>query len=214
MPQRTDAPVQQKLWQPPLKSNAVQIRRVNTAFDEAKVIATQVLAFGTDPVARWIYPDPLQYLTYFPQFVRTFGNKALEHKTTFFADRYIGAAFWFPPGVEADSEPLIDLLENSVAKPEQDDLFHVLEEMSHYHPRQSHWYLAILGVEPTQQSKGYGSALLQPILQECDRTRTPAYLEAFNSSNLPFYKRYGFEQIGLIQAGNSPPIFPMLRLPR
>jgi len=214
MSQRTYAPIQQKLWQPPLKSNAVQIRRVTTAFDETKVIATQVLAFGNDPVARWLYPDPLQYLTYFPQFVRTFGNKALEHKTTYFADRYIGAAFWFPPSVEPDGDPLIDLLENSVAKPEQDDLFQVLEEMSHFHPHQPHWYLAILGVEPTQQGKGYGSALLQPILQECDRTDTPAYLESSKPDNLPFYNRYGFEQIGLIQVGSSPPIFPMLRLPR
>jgi hypothetical protein len=33
-------------------------------FDHA--IATLVLAFGTDPVARWMYGDPHQYLLHIP----------------------------------------------------------------------------------------------------------------------------------------------------
>jgi hypothetical protein len=30
-------------------------------------IGTLVLTFGTDPVARWIYDDPHQYLRHIPQ---------------------------------------------------------------------------------------------------------------------------------------------------
>lgn len=48
----------------------------------------------------------------------------------------------------------------------------------------------------------------------CDRDGTLAYLESSNPKNIPLYERHGFELLGTIQAGNSPPIFPMLRKPR
>lgn len=185
-----------------------------TVSDEADVIATEVLTFCTDPIMRWMYPEAHQYLTYFPQFVRTFGGKAFEHNTAYCIDGYTGAALWFPPGVEADIDPLVALFQHSVAKQEQVALFTILEQMGHYHPTQPHWYLSILGVEPTQQGKGYGSALMQHVLQECDRTFLPAYLESSKATNIPFYERHGFELLGTIQAGTSPPLFPMFRHPQ
>jgi GNAT superfamily N-acetyltransferase len=185
-----------------------------TAYDIADVVAVEVLAFNTDPIARWLYPEPDQYLTYFPQFVRTFGGKAFEQNTAYYLDDYIGAALWFPPDTEADAELLIDLIQRSVAEQDQADLFDFLEQMGHYHPTEPHWYLAILGVQPNRQSKGYGAALVQNILQECDRTQIPAYLESSNPRNVSFYQRHGFEVIGTIQAGASPTIFPMIRYPQ
>jgi Uma2 family endonuclease len=47
-----------------------------------------------------------------------------------------------------------------------------------------------------------------------DRDRIPAYLEASKPANIPFYARHGFEVIGTIQIGASPPIFPMVRYPQ
>ena len=44
--------------------------------------------------------------------------------------------------------------------------------------------------------------------------RVPAYLEATTPRNRSLYERLGFEQIGTIQVGSSPPIFPMTRKPR
>lgn len=185
-----------------------------TAADITDVVAVEVLAFSIDPIARWLYPEPDQYLTYFPQFVRTFGGQAFEQNTAYYLDNFVGAALWFPPGVEPDAEPLIDLIQQSVAEQNQADLFAFLEQMGHYHPTEPHWYLSILGVEPNRQSKGYGSVLIQNILQECDRFQTPAYLESSNPRNVPFYQRHGFEVIGTIQAGTSPTMFPMMRYPQ
>lgn len=179
----------------------------------ADIVAVEVLAFNADPMSRWLYPEPRQYLTYFPQFISIFGGKAFKHNTAYYIDDYIGAALWFPPGIEPDVEPLVDLIGHSVAEQKQADMFAVLEQMEHHHPTEPHWYLAILGVEPKQQGKGYGSALIQNILQECDRTQTLAYLESSNPSNVPFYERHGFEAIGTIQAGTSPTLFPMIRYP-
>ncbi|NJP12337.1 MAG: GNAT family N-acetyltransferase [Leptolyngbyaceae cyanobacterium RU_5_1] len=173
-----------------------------------------VLAFSRDPSARWMYPNPYHYLTHFPRFVQAFGGNAFAQETAYWIDGYAGAALWFPPGVEPDADSVIDVLEQTTAESEQADLFAVFELMGHYHPDQPHWYLSIIGVKPTQQGKGYGSALMQPVLMQCDRDRIPAYLESSNPANIRFYERHGFEVLGTIQVGSSPPIFPMLRHPQ
>lgn len=184
-----------------------------TESNVADVVAVGVLAFNADPASRWLYSEPRQYLTYFPQFISLLGGKAFEHNTAYYIDDYVGVALWVPPGIEPDAQALVDLIQHSVAEQKQADMLAVLEQMEHYHPTEPHWYLAILGVEPKQQGKGYGSALIQNILQECDCTQTPAYLESSNPSNVPFYERHGFETIGTIQAGTSPTLFPMIRYP-
>jgi ribosomal protein S18 acetylase RimI-like enzyme len=178
------------------------------------ITASLVLAFINDPAMRWMYPDPYQYLAYFPRFIEVFGGKAFARKTAYFIDGYCGAALWFPPGVEPDVEPLIKLLEQSIFESDRADMFAVLEQMDRYHPKEYHWYLSLIGVEPTQQGKGYGSALMQQVLTQCDRDRIPAYVEASKPANVLFYERHGFQAIGTIQAGKSPPIFPMIRQPQ
>jgi hypothetical protein len=41
-------------------------------------IATLVLAFATDPVARWMYDDPHQYLLHIPRLFRALGKNSFE----------------------------------------------------------------------------------------------------------------------------------------
>ena len=184
------------------------------AADEAPVIDVVVLAFGADPTARWLYPDPYQYLTHFPPFVRAFGGGAFAQGSAYYVDGYAGAALWLPPGVHVDEDVLIPLLKRTVAERELADAFAVFEQMGRYHPSEPHWYLPLIGVDPTQQGKGYGSALMQHALLPCDRDHTLAYLESSNPANIPLYQRHGFTLLGTIQVGASPPLFPMLRQPR
>jgi hypothetical protein len=42
-----------------------------------QIVDVITLAFATDPVARWAYPNSQQYLEYFPNFIRFFGGGAL-----------------------------------------------------------------------------------------------------------------------------------------
>jgi ribosomal protein S18 acetylase RimI-like enzyme len=56
-----------------------------------------------------------------------------------------------------------------------------------------HWYLAVLGVSPDHQNQGIGGKLLQPVLQEADRTNMPCYLETSTTAAVRFYQRHGFE---------------------
>lgn len=180
-----------------------------TASDEAPAIGALVLAFSKDPAARWVWPDPQQFLMNFPLFVKAFGGRAFAHGSAYYVDGYAGAALWLPPGVHPDEDALNTLLQRTVPEQIQKDVFVVFEQMGRYHPGEPHWYLPLLGVDPLQQGKGHGSALMQHALVQCDRDGKPAYLESTNPKNIPLYERYGFESLGIIQVGASPPLVPM-----
>jgi ribosomal protein S18 acetylase RimI-like enzyme len=190
------------------------IKTAVTASDEASIIDVLVRANWADPAARWVWPDSQRFLTHFPSFVRAFGGKAFAHRSAYYIDGYIGAALWLPPDVHPDENALIALLQRTVSDQIQKDVFAVFEQMGRYHPSEPHWYLPLMGVDPSQQSKGFGSALLQHILIQFDRDNKLAYLESSNPRNIPLYKRHGFELLGTIQTGTSPSISPMLRRPR
>lgn len=188
--------------------------KTTTVSDAERAVAVLVLAFDADPVVRWLYPTPQQYLTFWPDFVRAFGGRAFDHGTAHQAEGYAGAALWLPPGVHSDDDALAALLQRSVAERDQKEVFAVLEQMEGYHPSEPHWYLAIMGVDPTQQGRGYGSALLTHALAQCDRDGTLAYLESSSPGSKALYERHGFEVLGTIQVGASPPFWPMVRKPR
>ncbi len=193
---------------------AEQKIKTATASDEASVIAVMLLAFGTDPAARWTWPDPQRYLEHFPKFVETLGGKAIAHGGAYCIDGYAGAALWLPPGVGPEEEKLTELFHRTAHEPSKKDALAVFEQMGSYHPQEPHWFLPFIGVDPSRQGEGYGAALLRHGLIPCDRDGTLAYLESSNPKNIPLYERHGFELLGTIQVGASPPIFPMLRKPR
>ena len=185
-----------------------------TDTDAHQAIAVVVLSFSTDPVVRWCYPDPHLYLAHFPDFVKAFAGKAFEQRTAYYVDGFSGAALWLPPGIEPDEEEMVALLQRTVSERLQEEVFGVLEQMGSYHPSEPHWYLPLIGVETMRQRQGLGSALMKHALIRCDRDKKLAYLESTNPESIPLYERHGFELLGTIQVGSSPPVFPMLRKPR
>ena len=83
------------------------------------------------------------------------------------------------------------------------------------HPDEPHYYLPVVGVDPDWQGRGIGAALMQPVLERCDRERMPAYLEATTPRNRALYERYGFavtEEFELANVG--PPVWRMWRAPK
>jgi GNAT superfamily N-acetyltransferase len=189
------------------------------ADDGSRIVAAILLAFSTDPAARWTYPSPENYLRHFAEIIPAFGRRALECGTAHFIGDAGGGdvhavSLWLPPEVQLDEDALLDIFRRTVPKPNQEALFAVFEQMGTYHPDEPHWFLPLIAVDPMHQRKGYGSMLLEHALQGCDRDRKPAYLESSNPENIPLYQRHGFEILGTIQVGTSPPITPMLRVPR
>jgi len=142
------------------------------------------------------------------------GGNGFAHGTVHLVEGGSAAAMWLPPGVLADSERLEALIGQHAPQDRLADMTRVFEQMGKFHPEEPCWYLPLIGVDPTSQGQGYGSALLRYALEHVDRTSAPAYLESSNPRNVPLYERHGFEVLGSIQAGSSPTIVPMLRRPR
>ncbi len=193
---------------------SIYASRTWTANKRAEAVDVLTSAFATDPAARWVYPDELQYRFNFPRFVEAFAGKAFDYRTTFAAADGSGAALWLPPDVHPDDEAVAGVITDSVSATKRDEVFALMEAMDSRHPREPHWYLPLIGVEPSHHRRGVGAELMRRALEGCDRDGAAAYLEATSHANRRLYERFGFETVGTIQAGSSPPLYPMLRRPR
>lgn len=187
------------------------VRSARSESEQQAVVAVITLAFSTDPMARWTFPEPATYLRVWPEVTRAFGDKGFAHGAAHLAAGGAAAAMWLPPGVYPDGERLTAVIEEHAPSEQQADLKRVFAQMETHHPSEPCWYLPLIGVDPISQGRGYGSALLRYALEQCDRDGMPAYLESSSPRNIPLYQRHGFEIIGTIQAGTSPTVVPMLR---
>ncbi len=79
-----------------------------------------------------------------------------------------------------------------------------------YTKKESHWYLAIIGVDPNYQGKGFASILLKYLISTSDSY--PIYLETFVEKNVPIYEHFNFKvvEIATVPDANIP-IWAMLR---
>lgn len=91
----------------------------------------------------------------------------------------------------------------------------VLELMKSVHPEEPHWYLAVIGSDPTVRGQGFGQALMRSRLDRCDAEYCPAYLESTKSENVPYYQRFGFTVTReIVLPDGGPTMWAMWRAPR
>ena len=176
-------------------------------------IRTLTEAFCADPAVQWLFPGKDSHQRVFPRFAAAFGGRAFDRNSAFADDQFAAVSLWLPPGAGSNEEMINAIIEEEVPSDRQPDVAGVFEQMDRFHPKEPHWYLALLGVSPAYQNRGLGSVLLQFMLERCDREGLSAYLESSNAANLSLYCRHGFQQIGEIQCGDSPILYPMIRPP-
>jgi GNAT superfamily N-acetyltransferase len=187
--------------------------------DSGPLATALARAFYDDPVMTWLIPNDARRVkrltTLFDLELR---YVHLPHEETYTTAELSAGALWGPP--DKWRTPPVSVLRTlprlglalGVRLPASLRFISTIEKV---HPRQPHWYLAVLGTEPASQGKGVGSALLAPILQRCDRDGTPAYLESSKESNISFYRRHGFEVTSTIDLPRGGPrVWPMWREPR
>ena len=183
---------------------------VATEDDRPAMMATLLAAFTGDPFTRWLYPGAAQYFRSFPEMLGPFGGGAFEHGTAYRTADDTAVALWLPPGVSPDGEALGAVVQQGVSGERLAGMFGVFEQIGAAHPKEPHWYLPTIGVDPYAQGRGLGSALLAHALAIIDERHEPAYLESSNPINVPLYARFGFVPVCEIEAGDSV-MTPMFR---
>lgn len=188
------------------------------ADDLASIAEALVSAFHDDPVMLYLFDKPgsreRKQRALFVSEAKRALKKGAVHTTPDGPAK--GAAIWMAPGqwkmggLELLGQvPLLFQLGSCTPR-----ALNLLSQMEKVHPKEPHWYLAILGTATEHQGKGVGSAMLKPVLDTCDAEGIPAYLESSKESNIAFYKRHGFEVTDEVTAKNGPTMWPMWREPQ
>lgn len=200
------------------RPDGADIRKMTPA--EVKPAAiTLARAFYADPHFSWIIRDDSQRMRRLERAFATFVSRIwLRPDQIHVHDRLIGAAVWLPPDTWHISllrqllvfPPTVRALGGASWR-----LLRALTYIERTHPHQPpHWYLAAVGVVPAWQGRGYGAALLRPVLERCDSEGTAAYLEASSPRNRALYERHGFEVMDERRyASDGPPLWRMWREP-
>ena len=185
------------------------------AADHRPLAEVLARAFYDDPVTSWFYPDAAKRLRHARRFFAIRLRQLAVHELTFTTADRSGAALWAPPGLWRDSlrQSLMQLPMLPVLLPRIVRSTRAVREIERRHPVEPHFYLSVVGTDPDKQGGGIGSALLAPVLQRCDETRTAAYLESSKESNVPFYARHGFAVMERIEIPEGPPLWLMRREP-
>jgi GNAT superfamily N-acetyltransferase len=176
-------------------------------------------AFEDDPVMGWVFRDASErekrLESAFALYLRRIW---LPHEECYATDGLFGAALWLPPGkwhlsITAQLRLVPSMI--SVNGRNLPRLMRVLRLIEKSHPKgPPHYYLAVLGVEPTYQGRGFGSAVMKPVLDRCDADGVGAYLESSKRRNVVLYERHGFEVVEELRLpDDGPPLWRMWREP-
>jgi GNAT superfamily N-acetyltransferase len=197
--------------------------RLATTDEIPELAAVLARAFAHDPFYAWIAgdaPERGQRMQDGWSGILRFGSAHLAH--TYTTDDRAGVAIWLPPGQRGPS--LLDSLRQMPALArlagwgrlrKVGDAMAALEEHRRRHVPKPHFYLSALGVEPARQGEGIGTALVEPVLDHCDRTGTPAYLETAVARNVLLYERLRFNVVEEIDLpGTDIHGWLMIRRPR
>ncbi len=79
------------------------------------------------------------------------------------------------------------------------------------HVEHDHMYLWFLGVDPAEQGRGVGRALLADLHGRADERRVPTYLETGTMANVAWYASAGYELLGELELPGGQPLWRMER---
>jgi len=211
------------------------IRRAG-ASDIPELARMLARAFLDDPVATWAYPPERLRGRALERFQATRLRQLIVHEEVWTTDDLRCAALWAPPGHTHST--LLETAQIVPAFAHPRLLWRVplvglaWDRLERAHPRTPpHFYLAVLGTDPSAQGRGLGSAVLAGVLDQCDAdgvaaylessnedrvnryAGTPCYLESSKERNITFYERFGFKVLEEIKLLRGPPMWKMWREP-
>jgi GNAT superfamily N-acetyltransferase len=189
--------------------------RVATRADHTAVTRILVEAFRDDPMwGPWAFPDPLTRSQYraivFDQLI----EGALRYPWVWLAANQ-AAAVWIPPG-GSELSPAQEQKINSVLYRSRGaraaSVLEAFEMFAEARPADPHYYLTLLGTDPSFAGRGVGTSLLSANLGRVDATGSAAYLEA-SDGLVPLYERFGFRVRTRFALTDGPSVNGMWREP-
>lgn len=190
--------------------------------DVRPLSAVLARAFHDDPVMTWMLPEAADRARALPRMFATMTRwhfLARDGAEVASRDGVIGGAtLWDPPGRWQSTRleewlmmpAFIWAFRSRMAASQK-----VVEAMKESHPEEPHWYLMVIGTDPSVRGAGFGQALLRSRLDRCDAEGAPAYLEATKPDLVPYYSRFGFDVTGEINLPDGgPTMWLMWRNPR
>jgi GNAT superfamily N-acetyltransferase len=189
--------------------------RLATPNDTRELASVLARAFEDDPIYLWSFGE--SNLQWSRRFFRWQLRRLLPQKVTWTTADRGGAAVWALPDQwrESTAELLrLVVITTPAIRRRLRAVVSGLTLIDERHPVEPHLYLALLGVEPSLQGQGLGSALLAPGLGLCDREGIPAYLETGKERNLAFYGRHGFVERARVDVPGGPPVWTLWRDPQ
>jgi ribosomal protein S18 acetylase RimI-like enzyme len=160
-------------------------------------------AFREDQLLKYLVPDDAKRARLAPSFVGKVVRYCSSYGEVHTTPMLEGVACWLSPGGSAPT--FFRMLRTGLLTEPLKfgwagfrrfmDMVSYTEKVHKRAVQGPHWYLWGLGVEPSEQSRGIGGTLMQPILARADGDGLPCYLETQNERTLPFYERHGFEVV-------------------
>ncbi len=170
-------------------------------------------SFADDPVNNFVFTSNPGLTAYY-----TLIAKKLYLRQGFgFVAGNDGGSLWLPPGVSKEV-PLWRSLDIGITMTRHCGLsalvrgLRVDDTLCARKPTEPHYYLFAIGARQSRQGKGIGGRLMATGLEQVDAARMPAYLESSKESNVPFYRRFGFQVMEEVQpTPGCPPLWLMWR---
>jgi ribosomal protein S18 acetylase RimI-like enzyme len=194
-----------------------EIRRATSA-EIPQLAAMLARAFMDDPIASWASPPVRLRPTVLQRFHAARLAQLMRDQEIWTTGDLASVALWAAPKrwrtTLREDLGLVRSLLTPTLLPRVPLVATGLLGVERRHPPDPpHWYLAVLGTDPTAQGRGFGSAVLGPVLARCDRDGVSAYLESSKERNLAFYARHGFRVTGELRLPRGPRVWPMWREP-
>jgi ribosomal protein S18 acetylase RimI-like enzyme len=187
--------------------------RIATREDVPALARSLARAFDDDPVAAFSNPRASSRERRLAFFFTGRMESLIDDELCFCDEERTGAALWAAPD-RWHVPPREQLRALRLMSRRAVHATVGFARMERIHPKEPHFYLSVLGVDPHAQGRGVGSRLLAPMLERCDREGVPAYLESSKERNVEYYGRHGFRVTGEFRFPRGPAMWPMWRDPR
>jgi ribosomal protein S18 acetylase RimI-like enzyme len=194
--------------------------RAATSADVKNLAAVLGRAFYDDPPLVWMLPNPATRLARITRtFATVIGIESLRYGGVDVACRdenIIGGAIWLPPGhwrpSFGDQIRALPSYARALAAAwgRAAQYGHALDNA---HPKDPHWYLKAIGIDPAWQGRGVASMLLRSRLERRDQDGQPVYLEASKPDGILLYEHFGFRRVGNLDMPEGAPVITAMWRP-